>query len=149
MVKRTRITKKAPKKRKGQYKIVKRDIIDLSQYARRSIIGMLRTKLLSKQTKAEKELYKHLNKNTINYIKQYPIDCNGKIYFADAYLTYYNLIVECDGGYHYQERIIKKDIQRDSHIRSCGYQIIHFMNEEIISTAYMAILKQYGVCLNP
>lgn len=149
MVKRTRITKKAPKKRKGQYKIAKRDIIDLSQYARRSIIGMLRTKLLSKQTKAEKELYKHLNKNTINYIKQYPIDCNGKIYFADAYLTYYNLIVECDGGYHYQERIIKKDIQRDSHIRSCGYQIIHFTNEEIISTAYMAILKQYGVCLNP
>ena len=149
MVKRTRATKKAPKKRKGQYKIAKRDVIDLSQYARRSIIGMLRTKLLSKQTKAEKELYKHLNKNTINYIKQYPIDCNGKIYFADAYLTYYNLIVECDGGYHYQERIIKKDIQRDSHIRSCGYQIIHFTNEEIISTAYMAILKQYGVCLNP
>lgn len=149
MVKRNKATTKAPRKRRGAYKIAKRDMIDLSQYTRRSVVCMLRTKLLSKQTKAEKELYKHLNRNNVNYIKQFPVDCNGKIYFADAFLTYYNLIIECDGGYHNQERIIKKDIQRDSHIRSCGYQIIHFTNEEIISTTYMAILKQCGVNLNP
>lgn len=110
---------------------------------------MLRTKLLSKQTKAEKELYGHLSKNTINYVKQLPIESNGKIYIADAYIPSHNLIVECDGGYHNHERMIKKDIQRDSHIRSCGYQIIHFTNEEIISTTYMAILRQWGINLNP
>lgn len=45
-------------------------------------------------------------------------------YFVDFYLPSYNLVIECDGGWHNEKEVIEHDLIRDSRIRMLGYTII-------------------------
>ena len=43
------------------------------------------------------------------------------------------LIVEIDGGQHYEPENIKRDAQRDAFLASKGYQILRFNNHDVIT----------------
>lgn len=93
-------------------------------------ILLSRNQLLSNPTKAESLLYDYLDTLGIEYIPQKHIICNGKHYFADAFIPSVVGIVEMDGGYHYTPEQIVKDAKRDENIRNSGIKICHCDNDE-------------------
>lgn len=60
--------------------------------------------------------------------------CRQKVidnYIVDFLLPESKLIIEVDGSQHYTERGRADDAVRDDHLRSLGYEIVHYSNEEI------------------
>jgi len=81
-------------------------------------------------TQAESVLWKCLAKDNIgaHFRRQHPI--YG--YIADFICIRKRLIVEVDGGYHNEEEQKKHDEEREYYLRSIGFNIMRFSNEEVI-----------------
>lgn len=81
-----------------------------------------------KQSKGETEVECFLKSKNINYIQQYPIDCNLKINnktYIDFYLPNYNTFIEYNGMQHYVpikyfggELKFKEQQARDDYVRN-------------------------------
>lgn len=80
-------------------------------------------------TEAEKALWVHLNAgiNELKIRRQHPI---GN-YIADFYCHKAKLIIEIDGEIHNDPAVQKIDVQREKDLKSLGYNIVRFSNEEI------------------
>jgi very-short-patch-repair endonuclease len=52
-------------------------------------------------------------------------------YIVDLYVSKYKLIIEVDGGYHDNKEQKIKDEERELYLKSKGFEIIRFKNEEI------------------
>ena len=88
-----------------------------------------RAKMLRREmTPAEKILWKHLKANRLNglHFRRQQI-VHG--YYPDFYCHRYELIVEVDGGIHDLQE--EYDAEREEYLRSLGFRIIRFANEEI------------------
>lgn len=99
--------------RTGNYRL-------LSGYAKRNRLFM---------TDAESILWNFLRgrKTGYRFRRQHPIGD----YIADFVCLRKMLVIEVDGGYHYDPKVIKEDITRTNYLRSIGYNVIRFTNEQI------------------
>ena len=85
-------------------------------------------KLRREMTPAEKILWKELRANRLNglhFRRQQVV--HG--YFPDFYCHQHELIVELDGGIHELQK--EYDAEREEYLRSLGFRIIRFKNEEV------------------
>lgn len=84
--------------------------------------------LRREMTPAEKILWKHLKANQLNglHFRRQQIVYG---YFADFYCHQHELIVEVDGGIHEFQQ--DYDAEREEYLKSLGFRIIRFSNEEI------------------
>ena len=96
----------------------------------------LARKLRKEMTPWERKLwYCYLNKYPIRFHRQVPIDR----FIADFYCPKARLIVELDGGGHYEPEAMKKDTERTSILENQNLKVIRFSNRDIDKNFY-------GVC---
>lgn len=91
----------------------------------------IREKLVQKRTQSEKEFSQILKSLSINSEIQYEVRFGRNLYFCDFFLKDYNLIVEIDGEYHFTEEQSILDKIREDNLKSLGFKIIRYKNEEV------------------
>lgn len=84
-----------------------------------------------------KNMTKEENKLWYQYLRQYPIRfLRQKVinnYIVDFYCSKAKLIIELDGGQHYEPTGINKDKNRDFELSQLGYKILRFSNIDVNS----------------
>lgn len=83
-----------------------------------------------KATPAVKHFRKLLNKLKVRYKTEKPVHTSKSFYLIDFYIKDKGLCIEIDGGYHNTEPQKLKDKVRDSYLKSQGYVVWRFTNEE-------------------
>jgi len=99
--------------------------------------------LRREMTPAEKILWKHLKANRLDglhFRRQQVV--HG--YFPDFYCHQHELIVELDGGIHEFQK--EYDAEREEYLKSLGFRIIRFTNEEITKNLRGVLLKIVDLC---
>ena len=90
----------------------------------------LSQKLRSNQTDAEGKLWQRINRDQLlgfRFNRQKPL----LNYIVDFYCAKAKLIIELDGSHHYEPEYQEKDRQRDDELRSLGFTMMRFSNDEI------------------
>lgn len=99
---------------------------------KQSICAKRRNLLLKKQTKSEIEFARLLDVLGINYIAQKGFIVGNNFCIVDFYLPSYKTCVEIDGGYHYEESQIKRDLNRDFYLnKQRGFGVLHIDNDSL------------------
>lgn len=62
-------------------------------------------------------------------------------YIADFVCLDKKLIIEVDGGYHFENNQIVKDSLRSEILNDLGFEVMRFTNEEVISDTDNVLLK--------
>jgi len=80
-------------------------------------------------TDTEQFLWKFLRKEQlgVKFRKQHPIGP----YIADFACLERKLIIELDGGQHGKEHVLQKDTERTDFLKSQGFQVLRFWNNEV------------------
>lgn len=100
--------------------------------------------LRKQTTDAERELWKHLKAKQVERFKfrrQQPI---GK-YVVDFACFEKSIIIEADGGQHAEEN---KDFERDEWLKSQGFKVIRFWNNDILGNIEGVMETIREQCLN-
>jgi very-short-patch-repair endonuclease len=87
--------------------------------------------LRKRMTKAEKTLWVHLRRKTVNgkrFRRQHPIDQ----FIADFYCHEAKLVIEVDGGIHMSKNQKERDEMRTFELQSKGINVIRFTNDEVL-----------------
>jgi len=86
--------------------------------------------LRSNQTEAETYLWQRVRKRQLKNCRFYRqrIICN---YIADFYCPDAKLVIEIDGGQHYEAPGITKDAKRDGHLAELGITVIRVSAREV------------------
>lgn len=90
----------------------------------------LSQKLRSNQTDAERKLWQRINRDQLlgfRFNRQKPL----LNYIVDFYCAKAKLIIELDGSHHYEAEHQEKDRLRDDELRSLGFTVMRFSNDEI------------------
>lgn len=98
---------------------------------RELLSAVLARALRKNQTDVEKLLWNHLRNRQMTGIKfrrQQPIGS----YIVDFVSFERKIIIELDGGYHNDEAQKRKDDERSEWLKSIGYNVLRFWNNEII-----------------
>jgi very-short-patch-repair endonuclease len=88
--------------------------------------------LRTNATEAEKVVWKMLRAHRLNgagFRRQTPIGP----YIVDFVSHSLRLIVEIDGGQHFEDDHLKADERRDEFLRSKGYRVLRFTNLEVLT----------------
>lgn len=82
-------------------------------------------------TEAERLLWKYLSTNTmgVHFRQQHPV----MDYIPDFACLKLKLLIEVDGGYHFEGEQPERDTERTHNLESEGYTIIRFTNEEVLN----------------
>jgi len=97
-------------------------------------------KLRSNQTDAEKLLWQKIRREQINKLqfnRQKPI---GR-YIVDFYCDKAKLVIEIDGGQHYEEANLVNDRKRDEYLRSFGLKVVRFTNIDVLKNIESVVNK--------
>ena len=81
-------------------------------------------------TMAEKKLWGYLRKGRtmgVKFRRQHPISR----FISDFYCHQAKLVIEIDGGYHYEKEQAESDKGRQVELENLGLMVIRFRNEEI------------------
>jgi leucyl-tRNA synthetase len=91
------------------------------------------------QTEAEDTLWQVIRANKIGYKirRQHIIDG----YIADFVNLEKQVIIEIDGGIHLSKEQKEKDILRTQILNECGFDVIRFTNDEVLSDAFVVAEK--------
>ncbi|MBI4708619.1 MAG: endonuclease domain-containing protein [Candidatus Portnoybacteria bacterium] len=87
--------------------------------------------LRSRLTDAEKLLWSKIRKRQIKdclFNRQKPIDN----YIVDFYCDRAKLVIEIDGGQHYETKNIVADRKRDLYLKNLGLRILRFTNLDVL-----------------
>jgi very-short-patch-repair endonuclease len=95
-------------------------------------------------TESEKVLWKRLRKFRADgfiFRRQHPID----IFIADFYCHKLKLVIEVDGGVHFNDQALEHDDGRTAELEKFGIKVIRFSNEQILSNQDLVIeqIKEY------
>ena len=107
------------------------------------LVNMAKT-LRKSQTDAEKLLWKHLRAKQMEGLKfrrQQPI---GN-YVIDFICLEKSLVIEVDGGQHADN---KKDEERDTWLKSEGFKVLRFWNNEVLTNMKGVLEVISENCLN-
>lgn len=141
-----RKTKSIPKRKKKK----KRKIIYPKLHPRHRDIGIRYSKeLKNRATKAEMILFNALIDAEIQFEFQKPVASRRRLYILDFHIQMIgkNLCVECDGDYHTTKKQKKKDNIRSNYLRSIGYIVLRFSNEEIINNV-ASVVENIKILIN-
>lgn len=75
----------------------------------------------------------------VQFYRQKPI---GN-YIADFYCSEAKLIIEVDGGQHYEEKGIEKDEIRDEYFKNLGLKVLRFTNLDVLKNINGVLEKIY------
>jgi very-short-patch-repair endonuclease len=107
--------------------------------------------LRREQTDAERMMWFALRANRLDgakFRRQIPIGP----YIVDFVAAERMLIVEIDGGQHYEESHERRDARRDSFLTAKGYRVLRFSNLDILSNrsgVLETIVEVLGQTLSP
>jgi len=88
-------------------------------------------KLRNNTTDAERLLWFHLRRKqvcNIQFYRQKPI---GK-YIVDFYAPAAKLVIEVDGGQHFEKQHMHSDQQRDAYLESLSLKVFRFDNRQVL-----------------
>ncbi len=98
--------------------------------------------LRNEMTEAENKLWKHIRKKQISgiqFLRQRPI---GQ-YIVDFYAPEAKIIIEVDGGHHFQDEDKEYDIIRDNYLEGLGLKVVRFANSEVLEHIDGVVQKIY------
>lgn len=101
--------------------------------------------LRKNQTEAEKKLWKHLKSKQMKGLKfrrQQPIDS----YIVDFVCFENKLVIELDGSQHIDNK--EKDIIRDDHLKSNGFFVVRFCNNDVMNNIEGVLTEIFNFCCN-
>ncbi len=96
--------------------------------------------LRKNSTDAEKLLWSKIRRRQIKnyqFFRQKPI---GK-YIVDFYCKEARLVIEIDGGQHYENKNIEADKKRDNFLKSLGLKNMRFTNLDILKNVDNVVAK--------
>ena len=71
----------------------------------------------------------------VYFLKSYPIRFQRQKtlgnYIVDFYCAKANLVIELDGGGHFEPEQIAKDNERSAYLKSTGLQVLRILNSDI------------------
>ena len=81
-------------------------------------------------TEAESALWKYLsgNKFGAHFRRQHPIFG----YIPDFVSLEHRIIIEIDGGYHFEGEQLEKDAERTKYLNDAGFVVLRYTNEEVL-----------------
>ena len=85
----------------------------------------------SNPTEAERVLWQYLSGEKlagVHFRRQHPV----LGYIPDFVSLRHRLIIEIDGGYHFEGEQPEKDAERTCYLNEEGYEILRFTNDEVI-----------------
>lgn len=88
-------------------------------------------KLRAEMTKAEKILWSKIRRKQVSnaqFYRQKPI---GK-YIADFYCPKLKIVIEIDGGHHYEDKNIVRDKLRNANFKQLGLTVLRFTNIDVV-----------------
>ena len=88
-------------------------------------------KLRVSMTDAEQLLWKHIRRKQIRgltFNRQKPI----RNFVVDFYCAKAKLVIEIDGGQHFEEKHLQKDIGRDNELSKLGLLVLRFDNRQVL-----------------
>ena len=88
-------------------------------------------RLRKNMTDAEVKLWNHLRRKQIKglqFFRQRPI---GN-YIVDFYAPEAKLVIEVDGGQHYEDEGVEYDEKRDAFLEGYGLKVVRFSNLDVI-----------------
>ena len=94
--------------------------------------------LRCEMTPAEVALWERLRDRQLlglKFRRQTPINR----YIADFCCPELRLVVELDGAVHEADAQVEHDRNRDSYLRSLGYLVLRFPNEQVLSEAHLVL----------
>ena len=111
----------------------------LKPYSRRLRINM---------TDAEQLLWRHLRRKQIlgvQFYRQKPIG----LFIVDFYAPALNLVIELDGGQHFEPEAMKYDQQRDEYLRQQGLCVMRFDNLQVMKETESVLTVIYEFAKSP
>ena len=117
--------------------------LSLRERARERELTMkfLARKLRHQSTDAERMLWKHLRAHRMagyKFRRQVVIEP----YIVDFICLDARLIVEADGGQHLEQA--EDDFKRSAFLKSRGYKVIRFWNDEILTDTHIVLERIYN-----
>ncbi len=99
-------------------------------------------KLRNNATEAEIKLWARIRRNQIRNLRFYRQKQIGN-YIVDFYCPKQKMIIEIDGGHHYENgELIEKDIEREHYLKSIvKLKILRFTNYDIVKNIYSVVDK--------
>ena len=91
--------------------------------------------LRKNQTDAEVVLWSHIRCKQIKNIQFYRQKPIGNI-IVDFYAPSVKLVIEVDGGQHFEEDYIQKDYKRDAYLKKLGLKVLRFDNLQILKSIH-------------
>ena len=88
-----------------------------------------------KLTRLERIFAWALKKEKISFTPQFPVG----LYRTDFRINDTNILVECDGFFHFSEKAKSRDKKRDEIISGLGYQILRFKDTDINTNVFSCI----------
>ena len=94
----------------------------------RDLVPLAR-KLRKEMTKEERRLW-------YDFLRQYPVRFARQTvlghYIAEFYCAQAGLVVELDGGQHYEDKAMEKDAQRTDYLAGYGLLVLRIPNNEVM-----------------
>lgn len=72
----------------------------------------------------------YYNQKNIQFYRQKPISN----FIVDFYAPSAKLVIEIDGGQHFEEIHIQRDIKRDAHLKKLGLKVLRFDNLQVLQS---------------
>jgi len=99
--------------------------------------------LRREMTDAERSVWRKLKGKQINSLQFYRQKPIGP-YITDFCCLKKKLILEIDGGQHYEEKGETEDIMRDEYFKSIGFKVLRFTNIEVLKNIEGVMNKILG-----
>ena len=91
-------------------------------------------------TDAEQCLWKHIRRKQIRGVifnRQKPV----KDFIVDFYSSKVRLVIEIDGGQHFDEANLQKDSDRDNELSSLGLLVLRFDNRQVLKETEAVLVE--------
>ncbi|TAK03966.1 endonuclease domain-containing protein [Patescibacteria group bacterium] len=99
-------------------------------------------------TKAEQELWRHLQNRQVGGLKfrrQFGIGP----YIVDFYCSSLKLVVEVDGDSHFTPEGVAHDEERTAYLADLGFRVVRFMNDEVLDATEEVLSRLHITCQLP
>ncbi|OHD70757.1 MAG: DNA (cytosine-5-)-methyltransferase [Spirochaetes bacterium RBG_16_49_21] len=101
--------------------------------------------LRKNQTEAEKKLWKYLKSKQVKELKFRRQEPLGS-YIVDFVCFENKLVIELDGSQHIEDK--ENDIERDDWLKSQGFAVIRFWNNEVMNNIDGVLAVIFNFCSN-